>query len=316
MADQASRLRKQMELWRVSPESAAAQMGQISPPPRPSSPSAHVIAVASGKGGVGKSNFCVNFGLALVQRGLRVVVIDADVGFANVEVLLNIAPSHSLLDLLEDRSLEDIVEHSPHGLSFVSGGSGLFTESIVQHPEADRLMRDLQKLSSMYDVILFDCAAGADSMIRRVAAACDDFVLLVTPEPTSLTDSYSLLKWLAAAGVAVSPKVVINRVHSLEEGRETAKRLQLAAGQFLAIEVSSLGYVMDDPAVVQAVMRQVPLMIHSANSRAALCYRQVAERYLQVWPGDVPQSSTAKGFFERLLSVRRMWPFRAGDHGG
>src|SRR5579875_475832 len=133
MADQASRLRKQMELWRPSSESTA--MPAMKDLSRPAVQPARVIAVASGKGGVGKSNFCVNFGLALVQRGLRVVVIDADVGFANVEVLLNIAPAHSLLDLLENLRLEDIVEQSPYGLSFVSGGSGLFTESIFDHPE-------------------------------------------------------------------------------------------------------------------------------------------------------------------------------------
>ncbi|GLV12380.1 ATPase [Alicyclobacillus hesperidum] len=314
MADQASRLRKQMELWRPSPESAAVPTAQDLS--LPAVQPARVIAVASGKGGVGKSNFCVNFGLALVQRGLRVVVIDADVGFANVEVLLNIAPAHSLLDLLENLRLEDIVEQSPYGLSFVSGGSGLFTESIFDHPEADRLMRDLQTLCSLYDVVLFDCAAGADPMIRRIAATCDDFVMVVTPEPTSLTDGYSLLKWLAGAGVSVSPKVVVNRVHSLADGHETMQRLQLAAGKFLAIEVDNLGYVMDDSAIVQAVMRQVPLMIHSANSRAALCYRQIADRYLQLKIGDVPRSSTGLGFFERLFAVRRRWPFRGGDQGG
>ncbi|WAH35387.1 P-loop NTPase [Alicyclobacillus dauci] len=301
MNDQASRLRAQMGL---------SETVNVAPSAR--STTAKVIAVGSGKGGVGKSNFCVNFGLSLAQSGIRVLIMDTDVGFANIEVLLNVTPSHTLLDAISGRSLSDVVEHSPYGLSFISGGNGLFDTTSLEDEDFRRLLADLNKLSGMYDVVLLDCGAGVSEISRQLVAASDELILVTTPEPTSMTDAYAFMKLLVHRSALPHTRVVVNRAPSFSVAKRAAETLIGVTTRFLDVRIDTLGYILEDTAVSEAVMRQVPVLEHAVNSRAASCYRQVANNFVR---HDVRTPRVGlSGFFERLLRNRSRGGGRGSGH--
>lgn len=306
MLDQAAQLRTQMEmLFLNTEENTTSEKTSFKP--------VKVVAVASGKGGVGKSNFCVNFGLALAEQGVRVLILDADVGFANVEVLLNLSPSHSLLDVLEGRHLTDIVEHSPYGLSFISGGNGLFDHMLMSSEDYGRLIWELGKLSDMYDVVLMDCAAGVNEVSLRLVEASDQLVLVTTPEPTAMADAYALLKLLVRRLVTPSPQIVVNRAQNFTEAKQSVERLSRVSSRFLDVQLDTLGFILEDPSVSQAVMRQVPVLHYAVKSKASSCYRQLASNFLH---RDVQTPSLGvPGFFDRLLKGRLLGGGRDRGHG-
>jgi flagellar biosynthesis protein FlhG len=290
MSDQASRLRARMGI-----RESTHVNGEVS--------HAKIIAVGSGKGGVGKSNFCVNFALALSRHGIRVLIVDTDVGFANIEVLLNVTPSHSLLDMLSGRRLEDIVEHSPYGLSFISGGNGVFDSSVMADEDFRRLLDELKKVSSMYDIVLLDCGAGVNEVSRQLVAASDELILVTTPEPTSMTDAYAFMKLLVHRASVPSTKVVINRAHSFADAKRSAQTLMSVSTRFLQIQIDTLGYILEDARVSEAVMKQIPLFEYASNSRASSCYSQLASNFVR-HDARTPRIGVS-GFFERLLGGRK-----------
>lgn len=299
MSDQAERLR--------------AQMGTIdSKSSRSVEKLSKVIAVASGKGGVGKSNFCVNFGLALSQLGMKVLIMDTDVGFANIEVLLNVAPSHSLLDVLAGRHLSDIVEHSPYGLSFISGGNGLFETSAFSSEDYERMLEELTKLSGMYDIVLLDCCAGVNEISRQLVAACDELILVTTPEPTSMTDAYSFMKLLVHKSTLPSTRLVVNRAQTFAVAKRSADTLASVSTRFLDASIHTLGYILEDSAVSESVMKQVPVLLNASHSKATSCYRQIATNFVRQNVAT-PRVGVA-GFFERLLRNRLLGGGRDSGH--
>lgn len=292
MTDQASLLRERMSGAQIlMGNGRAVQMAKM-------------IAVGSGKGGVGKSNFCVNFALALSQKGVRVLVIDTDVGFANVEVLVNVNPSHSLLDVLKGRRLADLVEHAPSGLSFISGGNGLFSLSNVNEQDFDLLLRELHQVCSMYDIVLLDCAAGFTEVSRQVVGASDELIMVTTPEPTAMTDAYAFMKLLIQHNALPSTKILINRASTFTHAKQAADTLMNVATKFLLTDLGVLGYILEDATVGEAVMRQIPVLNYAFGSRVSSCYLQVASNFVRQ---DVrtPKAGIT-GFFDRLLRMRRL----------
>ncbi|GMA61548.1 AAA family ATPase [Alicyclobacillus fastidiosus] len=291
MNDQAARLRARMQSVLGESPTRDAQPRQ-----------AKVIAVGSGKGGVGKSNFCVNFGLALARQGVRVLVMDTDVGFANIEVLLNVTPSHNLLDVLSGRRLADIVEHSPYGLSFISGGNGLFDSSALSMDDYRRLLNELRGLCTMYDLVLLDCGAGVNEVSHQLIAASDELILVTTPEPTSMTDAYAFMKFLVHRSGLPTTRVVVNRAMTFAAAKRSADTLMGVTTRFLDVRIETLGYILEDATVSEAVMRQVPVIQHAGGSRASSCYLQVAANFVR---HDVKTPRVGvSGFFDRLLGSR------------
>lgn len=263
---------------------------------------AKMIAVGSGKGGVGKSNFCVNFGLALVRQDMKVLVIDTDIGFANVEVLMNVNPAHSLIDALHGKKMTELVEKAPSGLSFISGGNGLFEPSSYNEHDFAFLVQELRNVCSMYDVVLLDCSAGLTEVSRQVVFASDELILVTTPEPTAMTDAYAFLKMMIQRDELPSTRVLINRAATFTHARQAAETLLKVATKFLATELGVLGYILEDPVVGEAVMRQVPVLDFAARSKVTSCYEQVAANYLRK-NIDTPKLGFT-GFFNRLLRMR------------
>jgi flagellar biosynthesis protein FlhG len=270
--------------------------------------SGRVITVASGKGGVGKSNLCINFALGLQNIGYHPIVLDADIGFANVEVLLGARPKRTILDILDGADVWDTVQESASGLPFLSAGSGLLDIHSLTPRQMARLLEGVSRLHERYDVILVDGGAGIGENMERLIRAADQLLLVTTPEPTAIADGYSLLKLLAARGDCPPVQLVVNRVQTVLDGRVASEKLRLVAGRFLNMDVGVLGYVLDDDSVGRAVMRQTPLLLDAPNSTAARCFVQLVHNFVRA---EVkPPKVGIAGFFERLFKRSRG---RAGD---
>ncbi|QDS33652.1 MinD/ParA family protein [Brevibacillus brevis] len=260
-----------------------------------------LVTVTSGKGGVGKSNFSLNFGLGLIEKGHKAVLFDLDLGLANLDVLMGITPKKHLFHLLEpDTTVWDIIEHGPGGLEFIAGGSGFTQIMQLDDHKLDRLFSHLDPLQGYADTIIFDTGAGFSKESMRFMLSSDEVILVTTPEPPAITDAYAVIKMLHARNPAVSIRLVINRASSEREGKMTADKLAMVSKRFLNMEIQSLGYVSDDPYVSKAVKLQRPFLLTYPQSQAARSIRNLVERYL-----DSPVTSDAsvsglKGFLAKL----------------
>lgn len=295
MSDQAEELRKAMQA-----------QGPIKVYTESATQSTRVVAVVSGKGGVGKSNFCVNFAFGLAQAGSRPVILDADMGFANVEVLLGVQPQYTLLNLLEGKEIWDVVQQSPIGVPFISAGTGIANLHTLTNGEMDLLAEQLKRLHERFDVVLIDSGGGTGGYLGYLLSSADELVLVTTPEPTSIADAYALLKMLRFGPGLPPTKLVVNRTRTFSEGRLTAEKLRLAAERFLQTKLGTLGYVLEDGSVSESVMRQQVLLRTYPKSSSAQCIRQLVHNYLNVETTQVKQGIT--GFIERWLRRLR--------HGG
>ncbi|MBF8377223.1 AAA family ATPase [Alicyclobacillus mali] len=295
MADQASRLREQMSQWiqaqqlhrDAPPEGDEAHAGVLSAP---------VFAVMSGKGGVGKSNLCVNLALAFAEDEMRVLVIDADTGFADVEILFDSTPLLTLCDVVAGASMEEaLLATRPH-VDLLAGGSGRCFDGIGEDGWA-RLLRAIARVSARYAWVLVDCAPGVHALAERMLKFGATPICVVTPEPTAITDGYALLKWMHVKNLGAEPWLVVNRAKSKAEADDTASRLVDAAERFLKMRVVYAGWIRDDPAVVKSVMARRPLLQLSPGSPAASNYRQLA-RWIracgQTFGGDAGAKGAAR----------------------
>lgn len=290
MADQAERLRQLSKQTRA----AASGEGQRTP--------ARVLTVTSGKGGVGKSNLVVNLALALANLGQRVLIIDADIGMANVEVIFGCSADYNLSHLLNgSRTLQEVMVTGPRDVRFLSGGSGLRDLGEFSKVEVQRVLNQIMFYDQQVDYILLDTGAGISSTVLNFVLAADEVLLVTTPEPTALTDAYALLKTFAYAEGRSPIRLVVNRVADEEEGAAVAANLTKVAKKFLDLPLEQLGYVLDDAAVGKAVRRQNPLLMQYPDANAARCIEAIAERLLYGQAQQAMPSSGISGFFRKLL---------------
>lgn len=227
---------------------------------------ARVITVTSGKGGVGKSGIAVNLAIRLSKMNKRVIIFDADFGLANVEIMLGIRPQYNLADLMfRGKSLKDIITEGPENIGFISGGSGIQELSRLSREQILYLTKKLVELDSLADVIIIDTGAGiADSVLEFVAAS-SDVLLVATPEPTSITDAYALLKTLNRKSdfnfEDTKIHMIANRISSEAEGKELYGKLSVVVDKFLNLPVDYLGGIAQDANVSKAVMKQTPFTL-------------------------------------------------------
>ncbi|MBN2897939.1 MAG: MinD/ParA family protein [Clostridia bacterium] len=227
----------------------------------------HVITVSSGKGGVGKTNFTVNLGIALSKQGKRVTIIDADLGLANVDVILGIIPKYTLSHIVKnEKSIEEIMIEGPYGLKVISGGSGMLDLVNLREDQIESLIHSFDKLNEISDYILIDTGAGLSKSVLSFIKAASDVVVVITPDPTSITDAYALIKNISEEEKHIN--LVINRVESSKEGAEVFGKLERAAKKFLEIKLNNLGYVYEDNNVKKSVRSQRPFCLEYPNSIA------------------------------------------------
>lgn len=243
---------------------------------------ARVITVTSGKGGVGKSSVSVNLAIALSKLGKRVVILDADFGLANVEVMLGIRPQYNLADLMfRGKNLTDIITMGPENIGFISGGSGIQELTNLTRDQIVYLIQKLVELDQKADVVIVDTGAGiADSVLEFVGAS-SEVLLVATPEPTSITDAYALLKTLnRKTDISLQDtviKMIANRIDTYEDGKELYEKLSLVVNKFLNFKLEYLGALPQDSIVSKAVMMQKPAILAYPNSQFTQSIMSFAE---------------------------------------
>lgn len=286
MQDQAASLRKLVENKK---DSAAADSGTDAAREAPESSAARpvpkegarIIAVTSGKGGVGKSNLTVNLALAFLAEGKKTLVIDADLGMANVDVLLGTSSRYNLLNLLdEDVVLDDVILKGPYGLRYISGGSGMEQAGEFTPAERDLLEEKLTGCGELADVILIDTGAGIGRNVLDFILAADEVILVTTPEPTAMTDAYAVMKAYSMYAAKPNMRLVVNRVYDEAEGLEVAEKLRKTAERFLHMEIQFLGAIYEDRTMIRAVRQQKPILEAYPDALAAKCIKAIARAML------------------------------------
>lgn len=242
---------------------------------------ARVITVTSGKGGVGKSNVSVNLAIQLSRIGKRVVILDADFGLANIEVMLGIRPKYNLADLMfRGRSIQEVISEGPENIGFISGGSGLREMTDLNRDQIISLVNMMYELDHLADVVIIDTGAGISDTVIELVASSAEVLLIATPEPTSITDAYALLKTLHRHGnfdaERTSIKMVGNRIQSYEEGKELYLKLNTVVNKFLGLDMDYLGAIPYDDKLSQAVMRQQPVSLAYPNAPSARAMLELA----------------------------------------
>ena len=236
--------------------------------PAPAIRDARIITVSSGKGGVGKTNFTVNLAIALSRLGKNVSIIDADLGLANIDVVLGLVPKFTLSHVIRnEKEIKDIILDGPHGIRVISGGSGVMDLVNLDSEEIARLIESLEFLNDDSDYILIDTGAGLSRSVISFIEAASDVVMVITPDPTSITDAYAVIKNIASEDKNI--KVVVNRVDSNKEGQNVFFKLNSAAKKFLNVELDNLGYIYEDNNVKKAVRSQRPFLLEHPNCLAS-----------------------------------------------
>jgi flagellar biosynthesis protein FlhG len=239
-----------------------------------------IIAVASGKGGVGKTNMSINLALAYAQIGKKVIVMDADLGLANVNVALGIIPKYNLYHLVrKQKKMKEIILDTNYGIQIVAGASGFSKIANLSDTERETFISELSELSHA-DIIIIDTSAGVSNNVLAFIAAAVDALIVTTPEPTAITDAYGIIKIIATEVdyLNLGLKLIVNRVKSVTEGKKVAERVINIAGQFLNLKIDYLGYVYDDPAVPHSILKQKPFLIVEPNCKASICIKHIVSR--------------------------------------
>ena len=295
MNDQAEMLRKIVDNMKSVNPVAEAKPGIAGR-------TARTITITSGKGGVGKTSITVNLAIALSKMGLRVVILDVDFGLANVDLLFGITPKYSLVDLIHDeKNIFQVLTDGPNNIKFLSGGSGVEELIHLDRKQLRKFVGNIALLDKLYDVILIDTGAGLSQHVMSFVMAADEIVLVTTPEPTSITDAYALVKMVSRRDKKKRIKILVNKAESVKEAEEIANKLSVVSEKFLSLKLLKLGYILYDETVMKSVKLQKPFCISNPKSQAARNMVEVAGNLLTN-NGSVEEMQGAKGFIQRVLS--------------
>jgi len=264
---------------------------------------ARAIAISSGKGGVGKTNLAVNLAIAYAGRGQRVVLLDADLGLANADVLCGITPRATLEDVVSsERSLEDVMVTAPGGFRLVPGASGVSRLADMGQTQRRNVLDELLELERTTDVLIVDTGAGIGANSMAFAAAAHMILVACTPEPTSIADAYGAIKTLVARGCRDGIHLVVNMAMSDEEARAVHARIDRVARAFLSTPIKYAGAIPMDPLVPSAVRRRMPVSVASPDAPASKAMRQLA-RVLAGESAEADRADQRKGFLARLARM-------------
>jgi len=245
---------------------------------------ARSIAVTSGKGGAGKTNFVANLAVAFSKLGKKVLVLDADLGLANIDVIYGIRPKYNLFHVITgQRHIADIIVEGPAGVFLVPGGSGIVELANLNEGERKHFLSEMSELEKKVDIILVDTSAGINKNVLCFLRACSEIIFITLPEPTAIADAYGIIKAVATGGeLSQKLSLVINRVSSSDEARDVYERLALVSKRFLNIIIEDMGYIVEDRAVPTAVRAQSPFIIHSPHCEATRCIEGIAHKLLNI----------------------------------
>jgi flagellar biosynthesis protein FlhG len=263
-----------------------------------------IITVTSGKGGVGKSNFTLNFALTLQNKGYKVLVFDADIGLANIDVLMGITAKYNLYHLLKkEKTIEEIIQKGYNDLQFIAGGSGFNDLIRLTEEQLNYFADQVNQLNGSVDFIIFDTGAGLSKETLKFILAAEETFVVTTPEPTSITDAYAIIKMVNSMDEPVKFKLVVNRATDWKEGKQTADKISMVAKQFLQLDIPTLGFVADDTHVSKAVKKQVPFTIEFPFSPASLAIKRLVEDYIASQKPSESQDGAVKGFLSKMMRL-------------
>lgn len=295
MKDQAAKLRLLAKKMNINPEEPRVMQAKKR---------IRVITIASGKGGVGKSNIAVNLAIGLTRLKKNVVLLDADLGLANIDIILGIMPQYNLSHVISgEKTVKEIVCNGPQGLNVIAGGSGMHKLANLSDSELDSLVKELNSLEEYGDYLLVDTGAGLSQIVLSFILAAEEVILVCTDEPTSITDTYGTIKTIRQHGYEDKINIIVNRVKNNEEARDVYNKLHYASKKFLNCPLEYLGAVREDNQVGQAVRNQKPLIIGAPHSKAGQdIYRIAMDLSNSRGPSNL---SKARRFFNKFADYFR-----------
>ncbi len=281
-----------------SHDQAAGLRRQLNPP-RP----VKVIAIASGKGGVGKTNVTVNLGVAMASMGKEVVLLDADLGLANIDVMLGLHPQYNLLHVLDgSKSLRDIIVEGPAGLKIIPAASGVQKMAELSTAEHAGMIQAFSEMDQHIDVLLIDSAAGIADSVVSFSKAAQEVIVVVCDEPASITDAYALIKLLSREHGVERFHVIANMSRSVQEGRELFDKIALVCDRFLDVTLDFMGIVPFDDDLRSAVKKQRSVVDAYPRSKAATAFAHLAKK-IEYWPVQKQPRGHMEFFVERLIQA-------------
>lgn len=264
-----------------------------------------VLAITSGKGGVGKTSVTVNLAIALSQKGFRVVIIDADLGLSNIDVVFGIVPKYTLLDSINnEKGILEVLCDGPNNIKFISGGSGVQALINLDKNSLDAFIANMSLLDHIADYILIDTGAGLSDTVMNFVLSAEEVILVVTPEPTSITDAYALVKTVSRIKKECKINVLINRADNENEAKSVYNNFAMVSDRFLGMKLVSLGYLLYDHMFTKSVKLQRPYILNYPKSSSSKLLNDIADSLIKK---DLNQYNVAqagiKGFINRFVGL-------------
>jgi len=300
MMDQAERLRQIIDNLKLR-----QVVGQVNLLNSIKKKTAKVITVTSGKGGVGKTNITVNLAIALSELGKRVTILDADFGLANIDILLGIIPKYTLADVIyNNKNIFEVLSDGPKNIRFLSGGSGIEELIKLDKTHIDKFVSNIALLDRLSDVILIDTGAGLSDSVMSFVMAADEVILVTTPEPTSITDAYALIKMVANRDKDKKVRVIVNRAENANEANDILNKLSIVTGKFLEVKLDSLGFILHDEMVIKAVKMQQPFALSYPKCQASKHIKDIGSKIMDIKIDKVNGENTGiKSFVSKLVGL-------------
>ena len=254
---------------------------------------ARVIAITSGKGGVGKTSIVGNLGYAFTKLGKKVLILDADLGLGNLDVLLGLTPKYNLSHvILGGKTIDEILVEGPGKMKILPASSGIQELTQLNKDQKIQILTQLDLLIDSVDILFIDTAAGISSNVMDFNATAQEVVVVVSPEPTSITDAYALMKVLSLKYSGKACKLIVNMVKRPEEGREVFRQLRLVTDRFLDISIEYLGYVLFDDKVTKGVKNQKIVSELFPDTEVSRCFRDISRKVSSMSPLNVPKGNS------------------------
>lgn len=272
-------------------------------------PLARVITVTSGKGGVGKSNTAINLAIQFRKLGKRVIILDADFGLANIEIMFGAVPKHNLCDLIyQGKNIKEIITWGPMEVGFISGGSGIAGMTNLSRDYLAYIIQNLAQLDAIADIVIVDTGAGISDAVLDFLVASGEILLITTPEPTSITDSYSLLKALYRhprfREDATKVKLIANRVEKENDGVILFNKLNAVVARYLKLPMTYLGCIPMDNQLVKAVMQQSPVSVQNPAAKSSLAFEKIAYKLMDKEEELQRSKRGMAAFFSHIVTGR------------
>lgn len=261
-----------------------------------------VIAITSGKGGVGKTSIAINMAIAYAQTGKKVILIDCDMGMANVNVMMGIMPQYNLIHVINgQKKMSEIIQNTEFGIKFVAGANGFSKIANLSSQELDNFAKQFNTLGDA-DIIIIDTGAGVADNVLKFIAAADEVFVVTTPEPTAITDAYGIIKIITTElNKGIQLNLIVNRAKNAAEGKRISERIINIVGQFLNFKVNYIGYVYDDPSVQNSITRQKPFIVVNPSSKPSICVKHIVSRIEKV---PVNDELGVSGFLKRFVGKK------------